>query len=145
MATAAFANYELEELGSTYLTSSVWREVEVMALTKEVVEVMEDAFALGIHEIKWLCEDCDLTGCVLPFKLGTIFLRPSNILHPMDIISTTLHELAHVFVEQCGHHHRRGSESHCQAWVASHSVIWGKIWAIFSSDSIERAICFYIV
>ena len=146
MTIAAFADYELVELGSTYLTSSVWGEVEVMALTTEVVEVMEDAFPLGIREIKWLHEDCDPIGCVLPFKLGTVFLRPSNILHPMDITSTTLHELAHMFVEQCGHHHRRGSEYHCQAWVEAVqflTVLFGvRYGRFFSTDSIDRAICF---
>ena len=47
----------------------------------------------------------------------TVFLRASGILHPMDVISTVLHELAHVFVEVSGHHHRKGSELHCIAWV----------------------------
>ena len=112
-----FCQHQLDESGSMSLTSSSWGDVKAMTLATEVVEIMNHALQLGLQEIKWLRDDSEMMGCVLPFMLDTIFLRASGVLHPLDMISTVLHELAHIYVEKCGHHHKKGSQSHCQAWV----------------------------
>ena len=99
------------------VTSSAWGDVKGMGLVTEVVKVMNNALQIGISEIKWPLEESELVGCVLPIMLNTILLRASGIFHPMDAISTVLHEPVHIFVEVPGHHHQKGSESHYMAWV----------------------------
>ena len=133
-----YCQYNLEEFGSLSLTSSEWGEVKVMQLITEVVHVMDAALELQIKEIAWLREDSKLVGCILPFMLDVIFVKPANVLHPLDAVSTVIHELAHIYVEQCGHKHK-GSESHCMAWEKTTrylTVIFGvsKIlwWMLFS-------------
>ena len=81
-----FCQYKLEEFGATSLTSARWGDMNVMALVTEVIEVMDHALGLGIQDMKWLREDSQLTGCILPFDLETIFVKASNVLLPLDAL-----------------------------------------------------------
>ena len=131
-----YCQYNLEEFGSLSLTSSEWGEVKVMQLITEVVHVMDAALELQMNEIAWWREDSKLVGCILPFMLDVILVKPANVLHPLDAVSTVIHELAHIYVEQCGHKHK-GLESHCMAWEKATrylTVIFGVrkiLWWVF--------------
>ena len=92
---------------------TIWDELRVMALVTELVEAIGNF--VEVKKVQWLREDVRLIGYVLPFMTDTIFIRAGKLLHPLDAIGTTLHELGHVFVRHCGHYHRPG-QSHCEAW-----------------------------
>ena len=82
-------------------------------LVTELVHAL--AGFLGVKKVEWLQEDVPAVGCFLPFITDTIFIRAAKILHPLDAISTTLHELGHVLVRRCRHVHSP-RQTHCEAW-----------------------------
>ena len=56
------------------------------------------------------------TGGVHPTNhVGCPFIKSHNILHPLNGVSTVIHELAHIYMEKCNHKHK-GSESHFVPW-----------------------------
>lgn len=109
--------HQLEKTGEVQLTPSAWPESRVKKLVLEVVDLM-DKIVKKETKVKWLCKDAKVVGCVFPFCLDTIYIKPTLILHPCDVISTVLHELGHVFVHRMNHTVHAPSEDkmHCSAW-----------------------------
>ena len=105
--------HQLDTLGYMTLPPTIWDELRVMALVTQLVEAIGNF--VEVKNVQWLREDVRSVGCVLLFMTDTIFIRPGKLLHPLDAIGTTLHELGHVFVRRCRHYHRPG-QSHCEAW-----------------------------
>ena len=101
-----YCQYNLEEFGILFLTSSECGEMKVMQLITEVVHVMDAAMAIQINEIAWLREDSKLAECILPFMWDVIFVKPANVLRSLDAVSTMIHELTHIYVEKFGHKHK---------------------------------------
>ena len=105
--------HQLDQMGYMTLAPSVWDELRVMALVTELVHALEGF--LWEKKVEWLRADVPAAGCFLPFITGTIFIKAAKVLHPLDAISTTLHELGHVLERRCRHVHRPG-QTHCEAW-----------------------------
>ena len=105
--------HQLDQVGYMTLAPSVWDELRVMTLVTELLHAL--AGFLGVKKVEWLQEDLPAVGCFLPFVTDTIFVRAAKVLHPLDAISTTLHELGHVLVRHCRHVHSL-YQIHCEAW-----------------------------
>ena len=131
--------HQLDQLGYMTLPPTVWDELRVMTLVTELVHLIGSF--VEVKKVEWLREDVRAVGCVLPFMTDTIFIRASNLLHPLDAIGTTLHELGHVFVRRCGHFHRPG-ESHCEAWKDATKLLTVLLWRV---SRIYVLCCFVLV
>ena len=121
------------------IAPTVWDELRVMTLVTELVHLIGSF--VEVKKVEWLREDVRAVGCVLPFMTDTIFIRAANLLHPLDAIGTTLHELGHVFVRRCGHFHRPG-ESHCEAWKDATKLLTVLLWRV---SRIYVLCCFVLV
>ena len=107
--------HELDTVGTMTLPKSTWGEVRVRALVTALVHVLCTVIKLGVKEVQWLRHDYPAVGCVLPFWKHTIFIKAMHVLHPLDVVGTTIHEMAHHMVSRCGHHHESG-DNHCKWW-----------------------------
>ena len=107
--------HELDTVGTMTLPKSTWGEVRVRALVTALVHVLSTVIKLGVKEVQWLRHDYPAVGCVLPYRKHTIFIKAMNVLHPLDVVGTTIHEMAHHMVSRCGHHHESG-DKHCKSW-----------------------------
>ena len=131
--------HQLDQLGYMTLPPTVWDELRVMTLVTELVHLIGSF--VEVKKVEWLREDVRAVGCVLPFMTDTVFIRAANLLHPLDAIGTTLHELGHVFVRGCGHFHRPG-ESHCEAWKDATKLLTVLLWRV---SRIYVLCCFVLV
>ena len=111
-----YCQLQLDKVGAISLTNSRWGEIRVVALVTALVHVLEKVVPLGVEKIGWLREDTRAVGCSLPFQKHIIYIKPSGVLHPLDGVGTTLHEMGHHMVHHYGHHYTKEGGWHCQAW-----------------------------
>ena len=111
-----YCQLQLDQVGAISLTNSRWGEIRVMALVTALVHVLEKVAPLGVEKIGWLREDARAVGCILPCRKHKIFIKISGVLHPLDVVGTTLHEMGHHMVHRYGHHHTKKGGWHCQTW-----------------------------
>ena len=129
-----YCQYQLDTLGSMSIPRFTWGEIEVMNLVTALVHLLNAVLPLGVTEVRWLRSDYQAVGCVLPFRKETIFVKAMHVLHPLDVVATTIHEIAHHMVQRCGHNHELGG-SHCKAWADATRfltvLLWvSKIWLL---------------
>ena len=110
-----YCQHQLDTLGTMTIPRFRCGEAEVMNLVTALVHLLNAVLPLGVTTVCWLQMDFQAVGCVLPFRKDTIFVKAANVLHPLEVVATTIHELAHHMVQRCGHNHEIG-ESHCKAW-----------------------------
>ena len=107
--------YWLETTGENiHQTKYLCLAIRVMGIVKETVQVMTPLLKLSTDSVtaKFLQKNNHSAGCTGSRK-GLIFIQPFQFLNPMDVVSVTIHELAHLKVMDLGHH---SCEHHCIAW-----------------------------
>lgn len=86
----------------------------VKVLVEDVVKVMSPFLGLRetAVEVRYLDRASMVAGCVGHYN-KTININPFRVINPMDAIATTLHELAHLKLNDLNHYF---CKSHCLAW-----------------------------
>lgn len=99
-----------------------WRAVK---LAEEVAEVVGPLAKLKSGPVKvHFYRSLGTAGKTYPLIDGAIFVDPFNVTHPMDIINTVIHEIAHLKVNELGHDECEvPGEGHCGVWKEANKLL----------------------
>ena len=92
-----------------------WTFEESHCLVKEVLHLMQREVKLGVKKMYPIRSGEGALGMSLGYIEDAIFVQCGGGRHPFDVVSTTLHELAHHMVFQTPHC-LTCDDGHCQVW-----------------------------
>ena len=92
----------------------LWPAVRVGRLIDEVVTVMVPVLKLR-HRVRvcYLTRDIQDAGMTSRNHPDMICINPFGVINPMDVVSTTIHELAHLKMFELNHF---CNDDHCVVW-----------------------------
>ena len=103
-----------EQYGYVKKIRELWPAARVAELINEVVMVMDPLLKLE-HPVRvcYLAKDVERAGMTLRSHPDMIFISPFGVINPMDVVSTTIHELAHLKIIELDHF---CGDDHCVVW-----------------------------
>ena len=106
--------FQDEGLAQYSEVARLWTPENNRNLTKEVLGILEEETGLGITEVSWIKQGGGEVGDTLAWIEDRIFIQCGGVHHPFDIVSTTIHEIAHQMVFQTPH--KVCKNHHCAVW-----------------------------
>ena len=89
---------------------------EGMRLAQKVLDVLQPHIKLGIDKCLPIKSGEDKLGMTLSWKKDTVFIQCSGVRHPFDVVSTTIHEVAHHMTLYADHRCSIAG-GHCDVWT----------------------------
>ena len=119
-------------------SKGVWDVDMARTLAMEVVDVLQPHLKLrgdACVSVKELKAEIVSAGLCAPGVTDAIFLQLHRVENPLQLITTTIHELAHLVCKDVGHH-TIACDPHCAVWVKAAQMLTS---AFSSSVAVDRA------
>ena len=110
--------YHRDQGSTLALTKSLWPCSRSEKLVVEIVQALRKAVGLlrDVRHIIWIRPEADHAGIMFPWDPTVIAIKASRTLHPLDLISSVIHELGHVLSVKLEHDDDEHENHHCDTW-----------------------------
>ena len=136
-ALAYFAQEKSQEDQVRLKLRHVWTSRFLMELAEEVLDVLQQEVGRGTSRVYLavIHQESLFAGLHDDSKEGRIYINPYTTVHPLDMVGTIIHEIAHRLVADAYNiHDGECVDGHCGAWV----VVSKMLTAIFKNATIPE-------